>query len=201
MKANSIFIVFILCLSLASAWPLSFINGTITDLGTNETINGTNVDFVYANNTLFIIPKIIYNFTNVTYQNVTNVTNVTYQNVSYGNFTNYTTQNISWFNYTNCSFNYTYIYNGTGNFTYNKTDIYNKSEIDNRFGNYILTTTANGYVLRTELPNLEAYALKTDINETITQEKTNTTPLWIAIVVVALISIIAILMARGGGEE
>lgn len=192
MKINSVILILlgIICLNVISAWPLSFANGTITDLGTNETINGTNVDFIYANNTLFIIPKIVLQ--NITIQNITfvNFTNITYLN-STGN---YTIQNIT---------NITYQNNSCYNCTYNTTGVfYNRTDIDNKFGNYILTSTANGqFAFKTELPNLTPYALKTDINASIGEvSKTDTTPLWIAVVIGVILSIIAILMARGSYE-
>lgn len=146
----------IMILSPVSAFPLQlFPNGTIVDLGSNTTINGTSVDFIYSNDTLYIIPKV--NDSNITFQNVSyfNVTNVT--NVSYGNITNIT--NITLQNYTNCSFNYTY-YNVTGNYSYNKSEIddflskrYIKSEVDSIKDSILVTTTDRVNAVKTELTN------------------------------------------------
>jgi len=188
----------LLMMSPVSAFPLQLLqNGTIVDLGTNATINGSSVDIVYFNDSFYFIPKMntnisYFNVTNISYGNFTNVTNI-----SYGNFTNVT--NVTLQNYTNCSFNYTY-YNATGNYTYNKTELddklklfaYNRTEVD-AIGNYILSTTTNSLV-----------ALKNELNASIiATDKTNTdtTPIWIALGVIGFVMLIIILLIfKGRGE-
>jgi hypothetical protein len=176
MKLPLMFL-FILSISLASAWPLQLLtNGSIIDLGTNETINGTNVDFVYTNDTLFLVPKI-----NVT-QNITylNSTNITYLN-STGN---YTIQNI------------TYENNTCVNCTYNQTGIfYNKSEIDTKLSGIFQRGELANYVPRAELTN---YIQRGDVNN-ITglndkANKSDITLLWIVLIIVGLIAIGAIVI-------
>lgn len=174
------FLIFSFWVAVISAFPLQLLqNGTIIDLGTNETINGTQVDFIYYNDTLYLIPKV--NVTNVyNISNITNINNIT--NVSYGNFTNLTTLNVS--NYTNCSFNYTY-YNATGNYTYNKT------EIDNLIAGHITISSLSPYALRTELV---PYALKSEINYTLNENELNKkigeNMFWIIIGIIAFILIV-----------
>jgi hypothetical protein len=182
MKLPLIFLL-ILSISFISAWPLSFVNGTITDLGTNETINGTAVDFVLANDTLFIIPKI-----NIT-QNITYVNN-TYVNNTYLNSTgNYTIENIT---------NVTYQNNTCINCTYNQTGIfYNMSQIDDKFAlkSDIKTYDLSPYASKSEL---SAYALKA-VNNTISEKSyVENTTFWIIAGVLLAISIIiaAIMFTR-----
>lgn len=169
-----------------SAWPMQLLpNNTIIDLGTNETINGTAVDFILFNGSLFLIPQVelFYNLTNITnviYQNITNVTNVTYQNVTYtGNFTNYTTQNITVENHTN-------IYNGTGELVYTTT------EIDNKLTTYVPGSAMSGYFPRGEIG---AYALKTEINS---GSYIGTGTFWTMIILIILIigAIVYIIFTR-----
>jgi len=149
-------------------------NGTIIDLGTNETINGSSVEFILFNDTLYLIPKIevltnITNITNVNYYNITNVTN--YENATYtGNFTNYTTQNITIENHTN-------IYNGTGGV------VYTKEETDNILTNFVPNSAIGGYVPRGEIG---AYALKTELN-TDTGSHVGTGIFWTMIILIILI--------------
>ena len=179
MKLPLMFL-FIITISLASAWPLQLLtNGSIIDLGTNETINGTNVDFIYANDTLFLVPKI-----NIT-QNITylNSTNITYLN-STGN---YTIQNIT---------NVTYENNTCVNCTYNQTGIfYNKSEIDNKLSGIFQRGELSAYVPRAELTN---YIPRGEVNN-ITglndkANKSDVTLLWIVLIIVGLIAIGAIVI-------
>jgi len=172
-------VLLILAIPFMSAWPLQLLtNGSIIDLGTNETINGDVIDFIYFNNTLYIVPA---SFTNITYQNitenityyVTNVTNITYQNMTIGNLTNYTTQEITWENNT-------YFY-GAGNYTYNE------EEIDDKFAQYVLTSTGNTYALKTELT-----ILRNELNYTSTGSYVGTTTFWImwTLLILIIISVV-----------
>lgn len=177
-----ILILLLVCISLTAAFPLQLLqNGTIIDLGTNETINGTQVDFVYYNDTLYLVPKA--NTTYITY-NITNVTNVT--NISYGNLSNYTTFNIT--NCTNCSYNYTY-YNATGNYTYTK------SEIDSKITGYLTTSSLTPYALKTDF---SPYALKTELptslNSTLLDKKISEKTFWISIGIIVFLLIVLTFM-------
>jgi len=162
-------------LTFTSAFPLQLLpNGSIVDLG-NTTINGTPVDFIFENNTLFIIPKAasvnITNLTNI----ITNLTNITIQNIT----GNYTYENIT-------LINNTYIFNGTENFTNFFTNFtYNKEELDKKFADLTINPDMSPYVLKSE-----AFAVfNSSMNwSSIIEENTDTnnTWIWIAIVILAL---------------
>lgn len=102
----------IILMSVVSAFPFQLLpNGTLIDLNGTE-INGTPVDFVLFNDTIYIIPK---NFTNQTIiYNITNVENITYVNQTCINCSNYYNETI----------NNTYYINEYG---------YNKSELNDVF--------------------------------------------------------------------
>jgi len=132
MKKYYLFLMFLILLGFISAWPMELLqNGTIIE---SNITNGISVDFIFVNGSLYLIPKV----------NVTNVTNYNVSNYEITNVTNLTCHNCS----------YTYFYNATGNYTYNRT------ELDSRFGNYILTSTANSLFAQKDL---SSYALKTDL--------------------------------------
>lgn len=168
MNKLNLFLFALLFITLASAYPLQLIpNGSFVDLlDHNTTINGTPVDLIWFNNTLYVIQRTpdVVNFNTTSY--VTNITNITYLNSSFfvTNITNITNLN------TTCN-NCTQITNVTYSANYsNLSSVYLKSDIDNKFG-------ALG---------LDKYALKTDIPQNVTQtiettDKTNLTLLWVAI--------------------
>jgi len=176
MKLPLMFLL-ILSISFISAWPLQLLqNGSIIDLGTNETINGTKVDFIYFNDTLYLIPK-----------NAT-LGNITYINNTYLNSTgNYTILNVT---------NITYQNHSCYNCTYNETGVfYNKTEIDGKLNGFIARSELSPFITQATLNN---YALKSDpLNITGLDDKANksdVTLLWIVLIIVGLIAIGAIVI-------
>lgn len=168
--------IFILSILLVNAFPMELLpNGTIIEAGS---VNGTPVDFILFNNSLYIIPKI-----NVT----SNITNYNVTNYDITNHTNLTCYN--------CSYNYTYYYNATGNYTYNRT------ELDSRFVNYITTSSANSqFALKGDL---SSYALKTEmeamnITAVGVQQGIGKTTFWVMIGILffCIIALCLILMVR-----
>jgi len=143
----------ILCVTTVSAWPFQlYSDGTVVDL---DPSNSGATELV------------VYYITNISYFNTTLIENKTYQ----------TTETIKLYNYTYVGGNYTfynvteYVYDGVGNFTYNKT------EIDAKFLAYYTGEGVGGYELENRLTYLNS-SLTAQINAKTTPK---TTWLWVAI--------------------
>jgi len=168
MKNETIGLILLLCLMIGVtlfmniigvwAFPYQLLpNGTLSDV--NYSINGTPVDIVLFNDSLYIVQK---NLTNYTILNVTNI----YQNI---------TQNITYVNMTclNCS-NY---YNQTVNTSYFDYG-YNSSYVDNNFvklSDYNSYKSGLNYATLADLNNLNATITKPQ------EVSTNTTWLWLSV--------------------
>ena len=158
MNKLIIFLIGISLIPLVFAFPLQILpNGTLIEI--NESINGTPVDFILYNNTIYIIEKNLTNYT-------------IYQNISYINMT---------------CINCTNYYNDTYKNTYNDYG-YNKSYVDNNFVTNSLFDTYKlslSYATKDELTN----SINSLNNTKIDFETFNPIKLWIGIGIVFLIEL------------
>jgi len=166
---NKLFIMLLLLIPLAYAFPLQLLpNGSLQEV--NYSVNGTSVNVILYNGSLYIT-----NLTNYTMMNITNI----YQNITY-NITQINQTCLNCTNYYNETINNTWI-----NYNYG----YNKSDLDTKF---LTIDNFNSYKSGLNYSEL--------VNSNVQIKETSDDWLWISVIGLFLViaGIIAFIIYKGG---